>query len=352
MKKSKLVIIGSGPSGYAAAIYAARAQLKPKVISGMEIGGQLMYTADLENFPGFPQGIKGPEIMKNMKEQAEKFGSEVIYKTVTGVDFSQKLFKIWTKLPENVPQSDYLKADADKVFEVSKQVQQLEPDYLAESIIISTGATARKLGVPGEDKYLGRGVSTCAVCDAAFYQDKRVYVIGGGDSAMEDALALTKFTDKVIVVHRRDELRASQIMQERVLQSDKIEVLWNSNLVEIMGDDAVTTIKVKTEGQEKELPADGVFIAIGHVPVSTIFKDQLQLTDKGYIITARSLNKDGLQLAESRLTEAGLISNPTMTSVSGVFAAGDVVDLRYKQAITAAAMGAQTALDAERWLEQ
>ncbi len=352
MKKTKLVIIGSGPSGYTAAIYAARAKLNPTLIAGMESGGQLMYTTDLENFPGFPQGIEGPKVMKRFQEQAKRFGTEVVFQHVTAVDFSQRPFKLWTKIPDSIDRSIYIKSKQEAIIEATDQIKQLEPDYSAESVIISTGATARRLGIPGEEKYLGQGVSTCAVCDAAFFQDKKVYVVGGGDSAMEDALALAKFTDDVTVIHRRDKLRASQIMQERVLNNDKISMLWNSNLKEIDGDQTVNQIKVEVDGEIKAFKADGVFIAIGHVPVTSIFTNQIKLDGQGYVVTSRSVSKAGLELAQTRLADSGLIGNPTMTSVPGVFAAGDVVDVRYKQAITAAGMGTEAALDCEAWLTE
>ncbi len=352
MEKTKLVIVGSGPSGYTAAIYAARAKLNPTLIAGMESGGQLMYTTELENFPGFPEGIKGPEMMKRFQNQAKRFGSDIVFQHVTAVDFSQRPFKLWTKIPESIDRSIYMRSNKEAIVEAVDKIKKLEPDYLTDAVIISTGATARKLGIPGEEEYIGKGVSTCAVCDAAFYQDKKVYVVGGGDSAMEDALALSKFTDDVTIIHRRDELRASRIMQERVLSNDGISILWNSNLKQIEGDQTVNQIKVDVDGKLKSIKADGVFIAIGHVPVTSIFKNEVKLDDKGYVITSQSLSKAGLSLAQNRLTDSGLIKNPTMTFVPGVFAAGDVVDVRYKQAISAAGMGAAAALDAESWLAE
>ncbi len=320
------IIIGSGPAGYSAAIYLARATLKPLLFSGKETGGQLMYTTEIENFPGFPNGIQGPELMMNMRKQAETFGTTVMDKHVTEVDFSRHPFVVSVG----------------------------EEEYRAKSIIIATGATSIRLHVPGEDAFFGRGVSTCAVCDAAFYKDKKVFVIGGGDSAMEDALALAKFTDKVTVVHRRDTFRASKIMQQRVLNNKNIRVLWNTKLKEVKGNQKVEKVVLETTNNDKNKAtthkADGVFLAIGHKPVSEVFKDQVQLSEKGYVVTRLSLSEAGLKMAKDSLKD-GRVSFPTMTSIDGVFAAGDIVDFHYQQAVTAAGMGVQASLDVERWLE-
>lgn len=351
MKKEKLVIVGSGPSGYTAAIYAARAQLKPVVFTGVESGGQLMYTTELENFPGFPEGVIGPKFMMGLRAQAEKFGAEIVDTHVTAFDFSQRPFKLWTHLPEGKNIDLFKNGSPEEIESVIKEVKQSPHDIEAEAVIISTGATSIKLGVPGEKELFGRGVSTCAVCDAAFYKDRNVFVIGGGDSAMEDTLALTKFASKVTVVHRRDSFRASKIMADRVLNNEKVTVLWNSNLKKIVGENKVEKVLIETEGQEKEYLADGVFLAIGHRPVTQAFKDQLDLDKAGYLVTRQSLSSAGLKKATEALDEKELIKFPTMTSVEGVFAAGDVVDVRYKQAITAAGMGCEAALDAEKWLE-
>jgi len=308
MAHAQVIIIGSGPAGYTAGIYASRAKLKPTLFAGDKPGGQLMNTTLVENWPGTEAGVMGPELMMEMRQQAAKFGAEIIDKKVTQVDFSGKLKQIWV---------------GDKLYET-------------KTVIVATGAAGIMLGVPGEQEFLGRGVATCAVCDAPFYRDKIAMVIGGGDAAIEDAMALTKFASKVYLVHRRDELRASKVMAERVINAEKVEILWNSELKRVLGDKLVEKVEIynnKTD-QTQEIATQGVFLAIGHKPVTEIFKDQLELDQKGFIKTN--------------------LSYPavTATSVDGVFAAGDVVDYRYKQAITSAGMGCQAALDVERWLEQ
>jgi len=353
---TKLAIIGSGPSGYTAAIYASRAMIKPIMISGLQSGGQLMWTSDVENFPGFKDGVAGPELMTTMREQAEKFGTTIIDEHVTAVDFSARPFKLWLGLPEGVSSDIYTQGKTEEIAAAAEKIKQTEPTIIADAIILSTGATSILLQVPGEMQFIGRGVSTCAVCDAAFYREKNTYVIGGGDSAMEDTLALTKFAASVTIIHRRDGFKASKIMQDRVLKNPKVKVLWNSAITEITGDQKVTGIKVKTvasDGSESlsELPADGVFIAIGHQPTTSLFKDQIKLDEHGYIVTRQSLSHLGLAAGTAALNGKGLIEYPSMTSVEGVFAAGDVVDVRYKQAVTAAGQGCAAAIDAERWLE-
>ena len=298
----RLVIIGSGPSGLTAAIYAARAGLQPLMIEGSAAGGQLMLTTEVENYPGFPDGIMGPEMMQLFRQQAERFETRFITADVTRVDFSQRPFGIWIG----------------------------DDEYRADAVIISTGASARWLEVPGEERLRGHGVSACATCDGFFFREKEIAVVGGGDSAMEEALFLTKFASKVTIVHRRDEFRASKIMTRRALDHPKIEVRWNSVIDEILGEDTVTGVtlrNVKT-GETEDFPADGVFMAIGHDPNTALFKGLLELNEKGY-----------LEAFEN-----------TATSVPGVFGAGDVVDFTYRQAITAAGMGCQAAIDAERWL--
>ncbi len=299
----KVLIIGSGPAGLTAAIYAARADLSPLMIEGFTRGGQLMITTDVENYPGFPDGIMGPDLMEQFRKQAERFGTRLVTSDVTRVDLSERPFRVWVD----------------------------EDEYQADSIIISTGASARWLGIPGEERLRGYGVSACATCDGFFFRDQEIAVVGGGDSAMEEALFLTKFASKVTVIHRRDEFRASKIMAQRVLDHDKIEVMWDTVAAEVIGDSAVTGLKVRNVKTEEvqELAVTGVFIAIGHDPNTSIFQGQVDLDEEGYVIA------DG-----------------TRTSVPGVFAGGDVVDKVYRQAITAAGMGCAAALDAEKWLEE
>jgi thioredoxin reductase (NADPH) len=329
MDMHDVIIIGSGPSGYTAGIYAARANLKPLIFAGDKAGGQLMWTTVIENYPGFESGVDGPKLMDEMRKQAEHFGATIEYRNVERVDFSDPTVK--------------------KVY-IKKRGEEIE--YQAKSVILSTGADSVMLGIPNEEKLIGRGVSTCAVCDAAFFKDKKTVVIGGGDSAMEDTLALTKFASSVTVMHRRDSFRASKIMQDRVLNNPKVTVMWNTIPQEVVGDDHVTGIKVLENGVEKTVETDGMFLAIGHKPNTAFLQGQVELDDHGYIVTRMSLTKQGAQLGMSAAGEDGLIAFPTSTSVDGVFAAGDVVDVRYKQAITAAGQGCQAAIDAERWLEK
>ncbi len=297
-----VVILGSGPAGYTAALYAARARLRPLVLKGLDAGGQLMLTTEVENFPGFADGIMGPELMEQMEKQAERFEAELLHQSATRVDLSGRPFGIWAG----------------------------DHEYRAHTVIISTGASAKWLGVPGEDLLRGRGVSSCATCDGFFFRDRELIVVGGGDTAMEEATFLTKFASKVTIVHRRDEFRASQIMIDRATNDPKIEVRWNATVQEIQGDGAVTgaTLRDTVTGEEEQMAADGVFVAIGHTPNTSLFEGQLDLDD-GYI-----------PVQEPR----------TLTSEPGVFAAGDVVDRIYRQAITAAGMGCRAAIDAERFL--
>ena len=302
----KVFIIGSGPAGYTAGIYAARANLSPYMAAGLQPGGQLTTTTDVENYPGFPEGVMGPDLMEHFKSQAERFGLEVKYSMVDRVDLTQRPFKLW---------------------------EDDGSEHTADSVIISTGASAKYLGIPGEQEYLGRGVSACATCDGFFFRGKTVVVVGGGDTAMEEATFLTKFADKVYVIHRRDTLRASKVMQERAFKNAKVEFLWNTQVTEVIGDGgAVTGVKLKNNvtGENSELKIDGYFSAIGHKPNTDLFKGVLDMDDVGYLIVK---------------------SPSTATTVDGVFASGDVADPIYRQAITAAGMGCAAAIDAERWLE-
>lgn len=299
-----VIIIGSGPAGLTAAIYTARANLNPLVFEGYQYGGQLMTTTEIENFPGFEEGINGPELMEEMRLQAQRFQARLIQKDVEAIDVSQRPFKV-----------------------------TVEGDvYETKAVIIATGANARMLGLDAEKRLIGRGVSTCATCDGFFYTGKEIVMVGGGDSAMEEAIFLTRFATRVSVVHRRDELRASKIMQERAFKNEKIQFIWNSVVEDILGDAKVTGVRlrnVKTNAVT-DMPCDGFFLAIGHVPNTTLVQGQLDLDAQGYIITQ---NKS------------------TTTSVSGVFAAGDVQDSKYRQAITAAGSGCMAALEVERFLE-
>jgi thioredoxin reductase (NADPH) len=299
----KLIIIGGGPAGYTAALYAARANLDPLVIEGFQWGGQLMITSDVENYPGYADGILGPEMMQDFRRQAERFGAEYVTDDVTRVDFSERPFRVWVGHDE----------------------------YRAETVIVATGATARQLGLMTEQRLQGRGVTYCAVCDAAFYRGKEVVVVGGGDSAMEEAIFTTKFADKVTVVHRRNDFRASQIMEDRARQHEKIELMTPYVVEEVLGDEKMTGIRLRhvETGEEVELAADGLFVAIGHDPTTALFLDWLDHDETGYLVTS---------------------PGSTETNIPGVFAAGDVQDHVYRQAVTAAGSGCMAALDAERFL--
>src|SRR5438034_2379633 len=299
----ELIIIGGGPAGYTAALYAARANLRPLVIEGFNWGGQLMITSDVENYPGYPEGILGPEMMQEFRRQAERFGTDFITDEVTKVDFTERPHWLWVG----------------------------DDEYLAETVIVATGATARQLGLESERKMQGRGVSYCATCDAAFFPEKHVVVVGGGDSAMEEATFLTRFASKVTIVHRREEFRASKIMLDRAHVNEKIEWITNAVVDEVLGDQRVTGVRLRDVNTDEtwEIDADGLFAAIGHDPNTGLFLDQLDHDDAGYLVT-----KPG----------------STETNIPGVFAVGDVVDHTYRQAITAAGSGSMGALDAERYL--
>jgi len=309
-----VVIIGSGPAGLTAAIYAARANLVPLLIEGElsstsdQPGGQLMLTTEVENFPGFPEGIMGPELMMKFREQAVRFGTEIVTQKVSRVNFSQRPFKIWTGDPDTA-----------------------EPTYLARSVIVSTGAQSLMLGLEEETRLLGHGLSTCATCDGFFFRDQDIAVVGGGDSAIEEATFLTKFARTVTLVHRRDELRASKIMQDRAHSNEKIRFAWNNTVTAIQGDQSVEgiTLTDTITGEERPLAVTGVFVAIGHRPNTDLFTGQLTLDENGYLVT----------------------HNGSHTNIEGVFACGDVQDHVYRQAITAAGSGCMAAIDSERWLE-
>jgi len=299
-----LIIIGSGPAGLTAAIYASRAKLDTLVIGGLSWGGQLMLTGLVENFPGFPDGVLGPELMSKMRQQAERFGVKILSEDVAAVDFSYRPFKIYV---------------GDRSFE-------------AKTVVAAAGASAKPLGLPSEKRLIGRGVSYCATCDAPFFRDRKVVVVGGGDAAMDEALALANYSREVTIVHRRDQLRACKLLQERVFANKKINFVWNSVIEEVMGESKVEAVKLKNvrTGGASVLTTDGVFVAIGYKPNTDIFKGQLQLDSYGYIT----------------------VHDETKTSVEGVFAAGDNQDFKYKQAITSAGSGAKAALDAVRFLQE
>jgi thioredoxin reductase (NADPH) len=299
-----VIIIGSGPAGYTAGIYTSRANLSTLIISGTLPGGQLMTTSEVENYPGFPNGIFGPELMMNMRQQAERFGAVIVDDEVLKVDFKNRPFTITTHAET----------------------------YSAEATLVCTGASPRKLGIPAEQQFSGRGVSYCATCDGPFFKGENIVVVGGGDTAMEEATFLTKFGKSVRVVHRRDSLRASKILQQKALENPKIEFIWNNVVADIKGNNKISTVLVKdiNTGKERTIETGGLFVAIGHEPNTAIFKGQLELDDKGYIV----------------------LKHHTKTSVEGVFAAGDVHDHRYRQAVTAAGFGCMAAIDVEKWLSE
>jgi thioredoxin reductase (NADPH) len=307
VEKRNVIIVGSGPAGYTAALYASRASLNPLVIEGLEPGGQLTTTTDVENFPGFPEGVMGPELMSKMKAQAARFGTEYLNTFVKDVDLSKRPFKVTCENGN---------------------------EYLAETLIISTGASAKYLGLPNEMELIGKGVSACATCDGFFYRDKVIHVVGGGDTAMEEATFLTKFASKVYVLHRRETLRASKAMQDRAFKNEKIEFLWNTQVEEILFDDTgVTGVRVKNNksGEVSDRPTDGFFLAIGHKPNTDFLGGQVNLDNQGYIVPTNAPHPD--------------------TNIPGVFACGDVQDHYYRQAISAAGSGCMAAIRAERFIE-
>ena len=305
VEQRNVVILGSGPAGYTAALYAGRANLKPLVLKGLEAGGQLMLTTDVENYPGFVDGILGPEMMDAFEKQAARFDAEIVAQSATRVDLSEQPFGVWAG----------------------------DQEWRAQTLILATGASAKWLNVPGEETLRGRGVSACATCDGFFFRDRRLVVVGGGDTAMEEATFLTKFASEVTIVHRRDEFRASKIMQDRALSNPKVEVIWDTVVEEIVGDGAVTGVTLRNvrTNEQTDFETDGVFMAIGHTPNTDLVRGQLELTDGGYVV----------------------VHEPTTrTNVPGVFAAGDVTDVLYRQAVTAAGQGCKAAMDAERFLEE
>lgn len=300
----KVVIIGSGPAGLTAAMYAARANLEPVVIAGLNPGGQLMQTTEVENFPGFPEGVQGPDLMTNMIKQAERFGVLIKYQNVSGVDFSKRPFSIKTD----------------------------EAEYLAETVILAMGADAKWLGLANETRLRGHGVSACATCDGFFFKEKEIVVVGGGDSAMEEAMFLTKFASKVTIIHRSEAFRASKIMLAKAQANPKIQFILNTNVIDVLGDTSVSGLKLKDTmtGEERDFSAQGLFLAIGHTPNSTLLGGQIAVNERGYIN----------------------VENNTRTNIEGVFVAGDVGDPRYRQAVTAAGMGCMAAIDVEKYLEE
>jgi thioredoxin reductase (NADPH) len=301
----RVLIVGSGPAGYTAAIYSARAALEPLMLAGLSFGGQLMITTEVENFPGYPEGVTGPLMMEELQKQAERFGTDILFEDATSVDFSSRPFKVSTD----------------------------EKRYTADCVIVATGASARWLGLDSETRLLNNGVSACATCDGALFRNKPMAVVGGGDTAMEEALFLARFATQVTVVHRRGELRASKVMQERALAHEKIDFAWHSEVDEILGDEYVTGVRLRDvrDGSTREIDLEAVFVAIGHQPTTALFEGQLEMDDAAYL-----------------KVEAGA----TRTSIEGIFACGDVADSNYRQAVTAAGTGCMAAIDAERWLAE
>ncbi|MCP3986124.1 MAG: thioredoxin-disulfide reductase [bacterium] len=305
IQREKVLIIGSGPAGYTAAIYAARAELEPVMLAGLQFGGQLMLTTEVENFPGFPEGVTGPDLMEMFQKQAERFGTRVLMEDAIRVDFSKRPFQVET------------------------ESQKFE----ADAVVLATGASAKWIGLPSEQRLMNQGVSACATCDGALYRDKPMAVVGGGDTAIEEALFLTRYAPKVTLIHRRDELRASKILAERARKNEKIEFAWNARVAEVLGDEFVTGVRLEDvhSGKTRDIVVEALFIAIGHEPNTGIFRDQIALDDTGYIKVDPGTSR---------------------TNVEGVFACGDAMDPTYRQAITAAGRGCMAAIDCERWLAE
>ena len=339
MPHAAVIVIGSGSAGLTAALYAARANLAPLVFEGKEPGGQLTWTTEVDNFPGFPDGVNGPDLMDLMRKQAQRFGADCRYETVLEADLSERPFRVRTTLdPAGDPNGE-------------------TRDYTADALIVATGASARWLDdVPSERPFRGKGVSTCATCDGHFYRGKAIAVVGGGDSAVEEATFLTRFASKVTMIHRRDSLRASKIMQDRLFANPKVEVAWDSAVSEVRGESephtVLTGVQLKStkDDSTRDLPIDGLFLAIGHVPNTAIFKGQLATTPAGYLLNRTAMAWGGVEAPEG-LTLGDLPNYGTATNVEGVFACGDVVDTHYRQAITAAGSGCAAAIDCEKWLE-
>lgn len=336
MSHSPVIIIGSGSAGLTAALYTARANLAPKVFEGREPGGQLTWTTTVENFPGFPDGVMGPELMESMRKQAQKFGADCRFETVTAVDLSKRPFQVTTSTDPLDPESATV-------------------SYTADALIIATGASARTLGIENEMHWMGYGLGTCATCDGALYRGKKVGVVGGGDTAVEEATFLTRFASQVTLIHRRDTLRASKVMQQRILANAKVDYIWDAEVASYLGVNepyrALTGVRIRStkDGSTRDVPFDGVFLAIGHSPNTSVFRGKLEMTPEGYLLTRNALAWKDV------VAPAGLLDRipnyGTATSVEGVFAAGDVVDTHYRQAITAAGAGCAAAIDCEKWLE-
>ena len=336
MSHSPVIVIGSGSAGLTAALYTARANLSPKVFEGREPGGQLTWTTAVENFPGFPDGVMGPDLMEAMRKQAQKFGADTRFETVTDVDLSRRPFTVKTSADPTDPEAE-------------------TAEYTADALIIATGASARTLGIPDEMHWMGYGLGTCATCDGALYRGKKVGVVGGGDTAVEEATFLTKFASQVTLIHRRHELRASKVMQDRIFANKKVDYIWDAAVAGYTGINEprtkLTGVKIKStkDGSEREVAFDGVFLAIGHSPNTKVFTGKLAMTPDGYLLTRTALAWKGTPAPEGLMDR--LPNFGSATSVEGVFAAGDVVDTHYRQAITAAGAGCAAAIDCEKWLE-